>query len=367
MNYKRYSRQIVLSEIGSAGQKKINNASVLVVGAGGLGSPVLLYLSAAGVGRIGIVDGDQVDESNFQRQVLFNENQLGQNKANAAAERLHGHNSAIRIDSHPCFITPHNARKLMKGYDLIIDGCDNFSTRYLISDVACALGIPVVSGALQGFQGQVTVLNKVDENGPSYRCLFPTEPGEKLNCAVLGVLGSVAGWAGTVMVHEALKIIVGFGDVLSGKIMLIDGLNNTSLLINAQRNPELYRQSVQNGQAPQKVDYGRAASDMKEELEISCAGLYKLIGHNPHIKLVDIREQSKPEPGLELIHLAYSKISEPGFLWPFKQQAVLICDFGAQSMRLVEKVKSTSDANIISLSGGFLAWSLYHEENIHVT
>jgi len=367
VGYKRYSRQILLSEIGVIGQKKINRASVLVIGAGGLGCPVLLYLSAAGVGRIGIVDGDQVDESNFQRQVLFNENQLGQNKANAAAEILHGHNSAIRIDSHPCFITPHNARELMTGYDLVIDGCDNFSTRYLISDVACALGIPVVSGALQGFQGQVTVLNEVRENGPSYRCLFPTEPRDELNCAVLGVLGSVAGWAGTVMANEALKIIVGFGNVLSGKIMLIDGLNNTSFLINAQRNPKLYRQSVQNGRNPQTVDYGRTSSDLTGKLEISCAALHKLLQHNPNIKLIDIREQSKPEPGLELLHLAYSKISETGFLWPFKQQTVVMCDFGAQSMRLAEKLKSASEVKVISLSGGFLAWSLYYEENIHVT
>ena len=222
-NKDRYKRHLVLPEIGNEGQEKISRASVLCIGAGGLGCPALLYLAAAGVGRIGIVDFDKVDETNLQRQVLFTTDDLNRNKAEVAKERLSKLNPDIEINAVPEELDNKNAEGLFSGYDIIIDGSDNFETKFLINDVAVKTGKPFIYGSILGFDGQVSVFNYND--GPCYRCLFPQAPeGHIPNCAEAGVIGAVAGIIGTTQVMEAIKITVGHEsfEPLSGKLWTID-------------------------------------------------------------------------------------------------------------------------------------------------
>jgi len=295
----RYSRQIMLPEIGLKGQEKLGRASALVVGAGGLGCPALLSLALSGVGQITIVDGDRVDISNLQRQLLFSEEQIGQNKAAAAAQQLQSRNSTIAITALQHFITPYNARDILAGYDLILDASDNFPTRYLLSDVASALDIPVVSGALHGFQAQITVLNAPTANGapgPGYRCLYPHIPQDALNCDSHGVLSSVAGWAGMIMANEALKLIIGHGQTLSGKIMLIDALNNSRFLLDVKRNPLAWKEGKKNGQNPRYVDYGRLYC--ADKLEVDAQQLSRLLNSANPPRLIDIRDTHASVAGL---------------------------------------------------------------------
>lgn len=232
----RYNRHIILSEIGPKGQKKLSEARVLVVGAGGLGCPVLQYLAAAGVGTIGIIDHDVVEESNLQRQILFGSGSLGQNKAVAAKNRLTDLNNTIKIDAYPEKLTFQNAMELFSQYDIIVDGTDNFETRYLINDASLFAKKPIVFGAIHKFQGQVAVFNYKD--GPSYRCVFPNKPGKDavLNCSEVGVLGVLPGIIGTMQANEVLKIILVLGNVLSGKLLCYDALSSEVTTLTVKRN-----------------------------------------------------------------------------------------------------------------------------------
>jgi molybdopterin/thiamine biosynthesis adenylyltransferase len=232
---KRYSRHLLLSDIGVSGQEKLKSGKVLVVGAGGLGCPVLQYLTAAGVGNIGVIDFDAVDLSNLQRQILYSTNDVGTNKALAAKNRLESLNPLIEITAYPYQLTNKNALELFAKYDLIVDGSDNFSTRYLVNDACILTGKTLVYGAIYKFEGQVTVFNYQD--GPSYRCLFPEAPqqGSVPNCSEVGVLGVIPGIIGVYQANEALKIILGIGTVLSGKLLVIDALNNSQLELNIQK------------------------------------------------------------------------------------------------------------------------------------
>ena len=215
----RYDRHIILSEIGQEGQDKISNARVLVIGAGGLGCPVLQYLTAAGVGTIGIIDFDVVELSNLQRQVLFGTSSLAQNKALAAKERLQDLNSDISIIAYQEPLTYQNAITLFRQYDIIVDGSDNFETRYLVNDACVITNKPLVFGAIYKFEGQVSVFNY--NSGPSYRCLFPELPNNtnQLNCSEIGVIGVLPGIVGTMMANEVLKIVLGFENILSGILL----------------------------------------------------------------------------------------------------------------------------------------------------
>ena len=230
----RYNRHIILSEIGQKGQDKISNAKILVVGAGGLGCPVLQYLAAAGIGTIGIIDFDIVTESNLQRQVLFGTSSLGKNKAIAAKERLIDLNNTITILTYTEKLTHKNAVDLFNAYDIIIDGTDNFETRYLINDASVISNKPLVYGGIYKFEGQVSVFNF--QNGPSYRCLFPTPPKEGTipNCSEIGVLGVLPGIIGSMQANEVLKIILDLGNVLSGKLLCYNALTaqTNTLIIN---------------------------------------------------------------------------------------------------------------------------------------
>ena len=221
----RYSRHLLLPEIGLAGQQKLKASRVLVVGCGGLGCPVLQYLAAAGVGTLGLLDFDTVDESNLQRQVLYGTADVGRPKAVVAAERLRGQNPFIALQTHQVLLSADNALRLFADYDLVIDCSDNFATRYLVNDACVVLGRPLVFGAIFKFEGQVSVFNY--QNGPTYRCLHavPPAPGDAPNCAEIGVLGVLPGLIGTMQANEALKIILEIGEVLSGRLLLVDALD----------------------------------------------------------------------------------------------------------------------------------------------
>ena len=221
----RYSRHLLLPEIGPAGQQKLKAARVLVVGCGGLGCPVLQYLAAAGVGTLGLLDFDTVDDSNLQRQVLYATADVGRPKALVAAEKLRAQNPFIKLHPHQVVLSAANALALFAEYDLVVDCSDNFATRYLVNDACVVLGKPLVFGAIFKFEGQVSVFNY--QQGPTYRCLHPVPPapGDAPNCAEIGVLGVLPGLLGTMQATEALKIILGIGEVLSGRLLLVDALS----------------------------------------------------------------------------------------------------------------------------------------------
>ena len=220
----RYSRHLLLPEIGTVGQQRLKAARVLVVGCGGLGCPVLQYLAAAGVGTLGLLDSDRVDDSNLQRQVLYATADVGRPKAVAAAEKLRAQNPFIELRSHQLHLSAANALALFADYDLVVDCSDNFATRYLVNDACVVLGKPLVFGAIFKFEGQVSVFNY--RGGPTYRCLYPQPPapGEAPSCAEIGVLGVLPGLVGTMQATEALKIILALGEVLSGRLLLVDAL-----------------------------------------------------------------------------------------------------------------------------------------------
>jgi molybdopterin/thiamine biosynthesis adenylyltransferase/rhodanese-related sulfurtransferase len=221
----RYSRHLLLPEIGTAGQQKLKAARVLVVGCGGLGCPVLQYLAAAGVGTLGLLDFDTVDDSNLQRQVLYATADVGRPKAVAAAEKLRAQNPFIALQTHQELLSAANALALFAEYDMVVDCSDNFATRYLVNDACVLLGKPLVFGAIFKFEGQVSVFNY--QNGPTYRCLYPQPPapGDAPNCAEIGVLGVLPGLVGTLQATETLKIILELGEVLSGRLLLVDALS----------------------------------------------------------------------------------------------------------------------------------------------
>ncbi len=228
---KQYNRHLILDQIGLEGQEKLKKAKVLVIGAGGLGCPILQYLTAAGVGTIGIIDNDVVDQSNLQRQILYTHDDIGQPKAEVAATKLRRLNPFVHFKIHIEMLSKSNALTLFKAYDIIIDGSDNFPTRYLVNDAAVLTGKPLVFGAIFKFEGQVSVFNY--NNGPTYRCLYPTppQPGAVPNCSDIGVLGVLPGVIGSFQASEAIKIICGIGAPLSGQLLTYDMLSHRQLLL----------------------------------------------------------------------------------------------------------------------------------------
>lgn len=234
----RYSRQIILSEVGGVGQEKLLNSSVLVVGAGGLGSPVLLYLAAAGVGRIGVVDSDRVELNNLQRQIVHSTKDVGREKVESAKETLLRINPQIKVDTHGVRLSSSNALDIISSYDLVVDGSDNFATRYLLNDSCVMLKKPLVEAAILRFEGQI--MSIIPGRGACYRCLFPEPPPPDAvpNCQQAGILGPVAGVMGSLQAIEALKILLGKGSFLEGKLLIVDTLNLIFHLVNVRRNPD---------------------------------------------------------------------------------------------------------------------------------
>lgn len=238
----RYARHIILDEVGEEGQEKLLASRVLVIGAGGLGSPALMYLAAAGVGTLGIVDFDVVDASNLQRQVIHGTDNVGEAKVASAAERIADINPEVRVIAHRTRFGPENALSLVGDYDLVVDGSDNFTTRYLLNDACFFARKPLVSGALLRFEGQLSTFRAWEEgeNRPCYRCLFPTPPAPDLvpRCEQAGIFGAVAGVLGTLQATEVLKELLGLGDSLSGRLLLYDGMGSNFRTLKVRRDPE---------------------------------------------------------------------------------------------------------------------------------
>jgi molybdopterin/thiamine biosynthesis adenylyltransferase len=234
----RYQRHILLREIGGAGQRRLLDAKVLVVGAGGLGAPALMYLAAAGIGTIGIVDDDIVSLSNLQRQVIFSTGEIGASKSETAARRLQGLNPDVRLNVHPVRLTAANAAELVGPYDLVLDGCDNFETRFAVNAACLALGKTLVSAAIGEFDGQLAVFKADRAAQPCYRCFVPEIPEGAATCTEQGVVGALAGVLGTWAALETVKELVGFGESLAGKLVLFDGLSAVTRKVKLRRDPK---------------------------------------------------------------------------------------------------------------------------------
>lgn len=276
----QYSRHLILDEIGLEGQLKIKKASVLVIGAGGLGCPVLQYLTAAGVGNIGIIDNDVVEQSNLQRQILYTHDDIGNNKAISATRRLERLNPYIKFDTYPMRLSRDNALDLFANYDIIVDGSDNFATRYLVNDAAVLKGKPVVLGSIYKFEGQLAVYNY--KNGPTYRCLYPTPPkqNEMPNCSEAGVLGALAGIIGSLQANEVLKIICGIGNVLSGKLLTYKMLSMEQMILEFEKDTSF------------KVSRLEDKYELQCELPIDNMGITidEIYKHPDKYNLLDVRE-----------------------------------------------------------------------------
>jgi sulfur-carrier protein adenylyltransferase/sulfurtransferase len=326
----KYSRQIRLAEVGKEGQEKIKGTSVLVVGAGALGCPVLQYLAAAGVGVLGIVDNDWLDETNLHRQVLYNIKDIGKPKPLAAKEKLKLLNPEVKYNIHFMRLDKESALRLFRQYDIIVDCTDNFGTRYLINDASVILHKPVVYGAIYKFSGQLMVLNY--RNGPTLRCLYPEPPHplEVPSCAETGVIGSIAGTIGSMQATEVIKIILEKDEVLSGKLFIIDSLSFTTQIVSFEKIPE-------NAEIKSLGEYEDICLSEKNSVrEISASELTAMQDDNPELTIVDLRDEAEvADIGFDCISIPYYKISEKLHLILNKEPLVFYCRYGVQSMHVI--------------------------------
>ncbi len=349
----RYSRHLLLPEIGPAGQQKLKAARVLVVGCGGLGCPVLQYLAAAGVGTLGLLDFDTVDDSNLQRQVLYATADVGRPKAEAAAEKLRAQNPFIALCPHQVVLSAANALELFAGYDLVVDCSDNFATRYLVNDACVVLGKPLVFGAIFKFEGQVAVFNY--QGGPTYRCLYPTPPapGDAPSCAEIGVLGVLPGLVGTMQAAEALKIILEVGEALSGRLLLVDALGMRfqtirfrAVAANQQLTALAPDYAAFCGEAPPEMAPARAAEIGADELKA-----WQQSGRP--LQLLDVREpheHARRSIGGRLIPLAQLG-AQLADLRP-EIPVVVHCASGVRSQKAALLLRAHGFAEVYSLRNG---------------
>ncbi|MEK7233581.1 MAG: molybdopterin-synthase adenylyltransferase MoeB [Elusimicrobiota bacterium] len=357
----RYDRHLILPEVGPAGQRKLKNSSVLCVGAGGLGSPLALYLAAAGVGRIGIVDFDVVDESNLQRQIIHDTQSVGTSKLASAKKRLLALNPHISVETHEMRLTSANAVELFKRYDIIADGTDNFATRYLVNDACVLTGRPNAYGSVSRFEGQLAVFGLKD--GPCYRCLYPEPPPPGLvpSCSEAGVLGVLPGVIGTMQAIEALKLILGIGRTLSGRLMLYDALEQSWRTLRVKKNPVCIVCS-KNPTIKSPIDY-EAFCGLKEKHpviipEISVLDLKAKFDKKEKFVLLDVREPHEYEiakiPGSTLIPLG----ALPARFGELDKSVKLIvhCKLGGRSAQAVKLLREKG-YDAVNVAGGIDAWS----------
>ncbi len=363
----RYSRHLLLPEIGLTGQEKIKTAKVLVIGAGGLGCPALVYLTAMGIGEIGIVDFDKVEESNLQRQILYSVDDIGKLKIEAAASKLNKRNPFVKFNSYPVRFYNENALEIISNYDIVIDGTDNFATRYLINDACVLMNKPLVYGAIYKFEGQVSVLNYTDSSGktgPTYRCLFPTPPpsGSVPNCSEIGVLGILPGIIGTLQATETIKIITGIGKLLSGKLLLFDALSMNFQTIEIARNNEWRGSAPKNILEFLKTDYEYFCGNKNKEStvkSISVNELQLMIENKSEIQLLDVRESFEQPQIEELIDLQIplAELSTQTQLISKNKKVIVFCKSGGRSKRAIELLeKEFGFTNLYNLEGGVMAW-----------
>ncbi|MGC2420236.1 MAG: molybdopterin-synthase adenylyltransferase MoeB [Candidatus Acidiferrales bacterium] len=361
----RYSRHLIMPEVGMEGQLKLKQAKVLCIGTGGLGAPLGLYLAAAGVGRMGLVDFDSVDFTNLQRQVLFDTNDVGRPKIEAAAERLRDLNPDIRIDTFETRLTSENALDILKDYDIIVDGTDNFPTRYLVNDACVLLGKPNVYGSIFRFEGQIAVFGY--PGGPCYRCLYPEPPPPGLvpSCAEGGVLGVLPGIVGTIQAAETLKLILGKGEPLVGRLLLFDALAMRFRELKLRKNPEC-PVCGEHPTVTRLIDYAEFCGVRGEEVsttvsnvpEITPRELKTRLDRGDDIFILDVREPHEYQIcnlGGRLIPLG--ELSRRAAELDSSREIVAHCRSGKRSAEAVEFLRHAGFRKIWNLKGGILAWA----------
>ena len=363
----RYSRHLLIPEVGLEGQRKLKAASILVIGTGGLGSPVSLYLAAAGVGHIGLVDYDVVDATNLQRQVIHGTASVGELKVESARRRMLDLNPGIEVEIYNEPFTSENAMRIAADYDVIIDCTDNFPTRYLSNDVCVLLGKPNVYGSIFRFEGQASVFDA--RRGPCYRCLFPEPPppGMVPSCAEGGVLGVLPGTIGTIQATEALKLVLGIGEPLIGRLLLYNALDMSFDFVNLKKNPKC-KVCSPNPEITHLIDYeafcGVPGHDHEEgsagkEWDISATELAQKLRSGERLRLIDVREPHELEisqiPGAQLIPLGQlaAHLSE----LDSAEEIVLFCKAGTRSARALEVLLSAGFRKVKNLKGGINAWA----------
>ena len=357
----RYSRHLIIPDVGVTGQKRLKNAKVLVVGAGGLGSPALLYLAAAGVGTLGILDFDVVDESNLQRQVIHGQSDIGRPKAESARDSVREINPYVDVVLHTERLDSDNALDIFRQYDLVLDGTDNFATRYLVNDACVLLGMPYVWGSIYRFEGQVSVF--WEEHGLNYRDLYPEPPppGMVPSCAEGGVLGVLCASVGSVMVTEAIKLITGIGESLLGRLMVYDALEMSYRTIKIRKDPK-------GAKITELIDYDEFCGVVSDEAQRAASGstitateLAEMLDAGKDPYLVDVREPVEYEivkiPGGVLIPKDRILSGEALAELPQDKQLVLYCRTGIRSAEALAAVKAAGFRDAVHVQGGVTAWA----------
>lgn len=357
----RYSRHLSLSEFGVAGQEKLKATKVVVIGAGGLGSPALLYLAAAGVGTIGIVDFDKVDISNLQRQVLFTTNDVGRSKAMVAAERLLALNPLLNIIGHEIELNANNVTSVLSEYDVVMDGCDRFVTRYLVNDACVLLKKPLISAAIHRFEGQA--FTYLPDQSPCYRCLFPEQPRGDLvpNCATAGVLGMLPGVMGTIQATEAIKLISGLGVSLSGRLLTYDALDMRFAEFEFTRRHDC----AVCGDYPtitaprEEIEACTSDKSVDSENSITAAELETLLRTSSTVQLIDVRDPHEfaIDHLPQAINIPLASLNEKIKSIDRDRHAVFICLSGMRSQRACQIAMQQGWNNSVNLSGGLQAWN----------
>jgi len=359
----RYSRHLILTEVGVEGQKKLKAASVLLIGAGGLGSPAALYLAAAGVGHLGLVDFDVVDLTNLQRQVLYGVSDVGRSKVESARDRIADLNPHVRLTTHDTRLTSSNALEIFAGYDLVVDGTDNFATRYLVNDACVLAGIPNVYGSIFRFDGQASVF--ATSGGPCYRCLYPVPPPPGLvpSCAEGGVLGVLPGLVGVLQATEAIKLIAGIGDPLVGRLLLVNALSMEFRTVRLRKDPACPACGTRELRA--LVDYQQFCGVTPEPagqggvVDITPTALAARLGRGDDFDLIDVREPHEWDiariPGARLIPLGElaGRLSE----LDTGREVVLHCKSGGRSSRAARLLAGAGFDRVANLAGGITRWS----------
>jgi len=363
---KRYSRHLIIPDVGKTGQRRLKNARVLVVGAGGLGSPALLYLAAAGVGTLGVIDFDVVDESNLQRQIIHGQSDIGRPKAVSAMESIREVNPLVNVVLHEERLDSDNAMQIFEPYDLIVDGTDNFATRYLVNDACVLLGKPYVWGSIYRFDGQASVFWA--EHGPCYRCLYPEPPppGMVPSCAEGGVLGVLCASIGSIQVNEAIKVITGIGEPLVGRLMIYDALEMNYRTVRVRKDPEC-PVCGKNPTITELIDYEEFCGTVSEDAQKAAAGstitateLKDMLDHGEDIFLIDVREPNEYEivsiPGAVLIPKGEFLSGAALERLPQDKRIVLHCKSGQRSAEALAVVKDAGFSDAVHVGGGVLAW-----------
>jgi molybdopterin/thiamine biosynthesis adenylyltransferase/rhodanese-related sulfurtransferase len=363
---KRYSRHLIIPDVGMTGQKRLKNAKVLCVGAGGLGSPALLYLAAAGVGTLGVIDFDVVDESNLQRQIIHGQSDVGRPKALSARDSIKEVNPYVDVVVHQEALTNDNVMAIFSGYDLIVDGTDNFATRYMVNDACVLLGKPYVWGSIYRFDGQASVFWA--EYGPCYRCLYPEPPppGMVPSCAEGGVLGVLCASVGSIQVNEAIKLLTGIGEPLVGRLMIYDALEMSYRSLNIKKDPDCPI-CGENPTITELIDYdafcGVVSADAQEAAAgstITAAELKEMFDRKDDIFLIDVRELNEYEivsiPGSVLIPKDQFLNGSALERLPQDRRIVLHCKSGVRSAECLAVVKNAGFSDAVHLGGGVLSW-----------